>query len=88
MAAEGLEIELPFPGGAEEPVPVCFVLNVYSTSLVKHTLVACDFGDIDQIGGVAISSVVTWYGGDLVAKACKTYWLRPAGRCLGMSSAW
>ena len=36
---------------------------------------------------LATSSVVTWYGGDLVAKACKTYWVRLAGRCLGMSSA-
>ena len=25
VVAEGLEIELPFPGGAEEAVPVCFV---------------------------------------------------------------
>ena len=33
------------------------------------------------------SSVVTWYGGDLVAKACRTYCVRPAGRCRGMSSA-
>ena len=29
---------------------------------------------------------VTWYGGDLVAKVCKTYWVRPAGRCRGTSS--
>ena len=36
-----------------------------------------------KIGGVAMSSVGTWYGGDLVAKACKAYWVRPAGRCLG-----
>ena len=26
-----------------------------------------------KIGGVAMSSVVTWYVGDLMAKACKTY---------------
>ena len=31
------------------------------------------------------SSVVPWYGGNLVAKACKTYWARPGGRCLGLS---
>ena len=31
--------------------------------------------------------MVTWYGGDLVAKACKTYCVSPAGRCRGMSSA-
>ena len=30
--------------------------------------------------------MVTWYGGDLVAKACKTYCARPAGRCQGVSS--
>ena len=35
---------------------------------------------------MATSSVVTWYGGDLVSKACKTYWGRPGGRCLGLSS--
>ena len=31
--------------------------------------------------------MVTWEGGDLVAKACKTYCVRPAGRCRGISSA-
>ena len=40
-----------------------------------------------NIGGVATSSVVTWYGGDLVAKEYKTYCVRQAGRCRGMSSA-
>ena len=40
-----------------------------------------------KIGGVETSSVEAWYGGDLVAKACKTYCVRPAGRCRGMSSA-
>ena len=40
-----------------------------------------------KIGGVETSSVMTWYGGDLVAKACKTYCVSPAGRCRGMSSA-
>ena len=40
-----------------------------------------------RIEGVETSSVVTWYGGDLVAKACKTYCVRPAGRCRGMPSA-
>ena len=39
-----------------------------------------------RIGGVETSSVVTWQGDDLVAKACKTYCVRPAGRCRGMSS--
>ena len=40
-----------------------------------------------KIGGVETSSVVTWYGGDLVAKTCTTYCVRPAGRCRGMLSA-
>ena len=40
-----------------------------------------------SVRGVATSSVVTWYGGDFVAKVCKTYCVRPAGRCRGMSSA-
>ena len=35
---------------------------------------------------MATSSVVMWYGGDLVAKAYRTYWVRPGGRCLGKSS--
>ena len=40
-----------------------------------------------KIGGVETSSVVAWYGGDLVAKACRTCCVRPGGRCRGMSSA-
>ena len=40
-----------------------------------------------RIGGVETSSVVTWYEGDMVAKAWKIYCVRPAGRCRGMSSA-
>ena len=62
MVAEGLEIELPFPGGAEEAVPVCSVQKGYSTSSATHTLVACDFGDIDQNRGSCdvISSDVVW----------------------------
>ena len=85
--AEGLEIKLPFPGGAEYAIPVCFVENGYRTTSAAHTLVTCTFGNVDKDRGVAMSSEVTWYGGDLVAKACKTYCVRPAGRCLGMSSA-
>ena len=30
--------------------------------------------------------MVTWYGNDLVAKACRTYCVRPAERYRGMSS--
>ena len=40
-----------------------------------------------RIGGVETSSVVTWSGGDFVAKACRTYCVRSAGRCRGMSTA-
>ena len=59
---EGLEIELPFPGGADESVPVCFVQNGYSTSSATHTLVVCDFDDLDQNRGSCdvISSDVIW----------------------------
>ena len=39
-----------------------------------------------RIGGVEMSSVVTLYGGDLFAKVCRTYCVRPTGRCRGMSS--
>ena len=46
--SEGLDIKLPFPGGAEEAVPVCFAQNGLGTSSAMHTLVACNFGDIDQ----------------------------------------
>ena len=31
--------------------------------------------------------MLTWYEGDLVAKACRTYCVTPAGTCRGMSSA-
>ena len=87
MGVEGLEIKLAFPSGAEETVQVCLVQNGYGTTSATHTLVACDFGDIDQNwwGSNAVSGDVV--RGDLVAKACKTYWVRPAGRCLGISSA-
>ena len=62
MVTEGLEIEFPFPGGAEESVPVCFVQNGYSTSSTTHTLVACDFGDLDHNRGSCgvVSSDVVW----------------------------
>ena len=86
MVAEGLEIKLPFPGGAEWAIPVRFVENGYRTTSAAHTLVAGNLATPIKIGGVAMSSLVTWYGGDLVAKACRTYGVRPAGRCLGMSS--
>ena len=34
-----------------------------------------------------MSSVVTWYEGDLVVKTCKTFWVTPPGTCRGLSSA-
>ena len=46
--AEGLEIKLPFPGGAEEAIPVCFVKNGYCTTSAAHTLEACNFGNVDE----------------------------------------
>ena len=47
MVAKGLEIKLPFPGGAEYATPVCFVENGYRTASAVHTLVACNFGNVD-----------------------------------------
>ena len=47
MVAEGLEIKLPFPGGAEYTIPVCFVENGYRTTSAAHTLGACNFGNVD-----------------------------------------
>ena len=62
MVTEGLEIELPFPGEAEEAVPVCFVQNGYSTYSATDTPMACDFGDLVQNRGRCnvISSDVVW----------------------------
>ena len=75
VMSEGLEIKLAFPGGAEESVSVSFIQNGNGTASTAHTLVlAGDLGDVEQYRGVATSSVVTWYGGDLVAKTCRTYW--------------
>ena len=47
MVPEGLDIKLPFPGGAEYAIPVCFVENGYRTTSAAHTLVACNFGNVD-----------------------------------------
>ena len=54
--AEGLEIKLAFPCGAEAAVPVCLVQNCYGATSATHTLMACDFGEIDQ----------DWLGGNVV----------------------
>ena len=48
LVAKVFEIKVPFPGGAKGAVPACFIQNFYGTTSVTHTLVACDFGDIDQ----------------------------------------
>ena len=45
--AEGLEVKLAFPCGAEAAVPVCLVQNCYDAISTTYTLVARDFGDID-----------------------------------------
>ena len=47
MVAEGLEIKLPFPGGAEKAIPVCSVENGYRITSAAHTLAACKFGNTD-----------------------------------------
>ena len=48
MAAKSLENKLAFPCGAEVIVPVCLVPHCYGSTSATHTLVTCDFGDIDQ----------------------------------------
>ena len=55
----GLEIQFPFPCGAENTIPVCLIEDSDCTAPAANTLVACDFGDIKS-GGVETSSVVTW----------------------------
>ena len=47
MVVEGLEIKLPFPCRAEQAIPVRFIENGYRTTSAAHTLVACNFGNID-----------------------------------------
>ena len=47
MVAEGLEIKLSFPGGAEYAIPVGFIENGYRTTSAAHTLVPCNFGNVD-----------------------------------------
>ena len=48
VAAKSLENKLAFPCGAEVAVPVCLVPHCYGATSATHTLVTCDFGDIDQ----------------------------------------
>ena len=85
--SEGLEIQFSFPCGTEDAVPVRLIQDSNCAASAAYTLVTCDLATLIRIGGVETSSVVTSYGGDLVAKACRTYCVRPAGRCRGMSSA-
>ena len=87
VVAEGLKIKLEILYRAKDSVPVCLIQDNDCTASAAHTLITCYFDGIDQDRGMEASSVVTWYGGDLVAKACKKYCVRPAGRCLGMYSA-
>ena len=64
-----------------------FIQNGNGAASTAHTLVSSNFGDVEQYcwcGDVIGSDV---YGGDLVAKVCKTYCVRPAGRWRGMPSA-
>ena len=76
-------------------LPILFVLSKrYGgqqdsnyTASAAYTLITCDFGGVDQDRGLETSSVVAWYDGDLVAKAFKAYYVRPAGKYLDMSSA-
>ena len=56
MAAEGLEIKLAFPCGAEVAVPVWLVQNCYGATSTTRTFVTCDFDDIDQ----------DWLGGSVI----------------------
>ena len=86
--SEGLETHFSFQCRTEDAVPVCLIQDSNGTASATYThwwpvILATSI----RIGGVETSSVVTWLGGDLVAKTCKTYCVRPAGRCRGMSSA-
>ena len=45
--SEGLEIQLSFPCGTEDVVPVCLVEDSNSTAAATYTLVARDLGHID-----------------------------------------
>ena len=85
--SEGLKAKFTFPGGAEESISVRFIQNGNGTVSAAHTLVPGGFGGVEQYWGCGdvIGSDVIW--SEFVAKACKTYWVRPAGRCRGISSA-
>ena len=85
--SEGFEIQLSFPCGTEDAVLVRLIQDSNCTASAAYTLGLVILATSIRIGGVETSSVVTSYGGDLVAKACRTYCVRPAGRCRGMSSA-
>ena len=42
-----LEIQFPFPCGAENAILVCLISDSDCTASAANTLVACDFGDIN-----------------------------------------
>ena len=62
VLSESLANKLAFPGGAEKSVPVSFIQNGYSAASTVHTLMAGDFGDVEQYrgGGDIICSDVVW----------------------------
>ena len=62
VTSEGVEIKIAFSCGAEESVPVSFIQNGYGTTSTTHTLVADDFGDVNQYGwgGDVSTSDVVW----------------------------
>ena len=45
--SEGLEIQLSFPCGTEDAVPVCLIQDGNYTVSAAYTLVICDISDID-----------------------------------------
>ena len=45
--SEGLEIQFPFPCGAEDAIPVRHILDSDCTASAANTLVTCNLGDID-----------------------------------------
>ena len=63
VMSEGLEVNISFPGGAEESVPVSLIQNGNDTASTAHTLMSGDFGDVEQYwgcGDVISSSDVIW----------------------------
>ena len=85
VTSKSLEVKFTLPCGAKESVPVSFIQKAMAPPRPRTHWCPVILATSSNIGGVATSSVVTCYGGDLVAKVCRTYWVSPAGRCRGMS---